>query len=131
MSPVWTKHVSVDIIKNILLNYILLHDSRMRVQKDFSPILNLKTAYSSRKFHYLDETASLVAPHSPSLMPNYSGTMIPPLPALQFSSTNTAQYEFLRISSPITFFILFLVRHLQCYEGDTRNDLRRLWSDIF
>ena len=95
----------------------MFQESLMRVQKDFSPILNLKTAYSSRKFHYLDETASLVAPHSPSLMPNYSGTMIPPLPALQFSSTNTAQYEFLRISSPITFFILFLVRHLHCYEN--------------
>ena len=74
----------------------------MFLQKDFGPILNLKTAYSSRKFHYLDETASLVAPHSPSFMPNYSGTMIPPLPALQFSSTN-AQYEFLKIYSP--FFI--------------------------
>ena len=89
----------------------MIQESLMRLQKDFSPVLNLKTAYSSRKFHYLDETASLVAPHSPSFMPNYSGTMIPPLPALQFSSTN-AQYEFLRISSPI-----FIVNTLFTYLG--------------
>ena len=96
----------------------MIQKSLIRLKKDFSPILNLKTAYSSRKFHYLDETASLVAPHSPSFMPNYSGTMIPPLPALQFSSTN-AQYEFLRISSPISIvntYILFLLRHLHFHE---------------
>ena len=94
----------------------------MWLQKDFSPILNLKTAYSSRKFHYLDETASLVAPHSPSFMPNYSGTMIPPLPALQFSSTN-AQYEFLEYPVQFSLLILLILRHLHFYELYSRLTL--------
>ena len=100
----------------------------MWLQKDFSPILNLKTAYSSRKFHYLDETASLVAPHSPSFMPNYSGTMIPPLPALQFSSTN-AQYEFLEYPVQFSLLILLILRHLHFYELYSRLTLfNEIWK---